>query len=138
MSDAPFIHHVSIAAPGPVLEQVVEFYRQVAGLEPGDRPFFGGLKGYWLYSGDQPIIHLIEDPGRAGESNGYFDHVALRCHDLEQTKTRKAMVFHRPFLKNRLQENDIPFGELGIEELNQHQLFLQDPAGTTVELNFQL
>lgn len=125
MSDAPFIHHVSIAAPASVLEEIVEFYRQALEILPGERPFFGGIGGYWLYAGGQPIIHLIEDPGRASDSNGYFDHVALRCNDLETTKAR-------------LEKNNILFGELAIEALNQHQLFLKDPAGTTIELNFQL
>ncbi|MEP4147893.1 MAG: VOC family protein [Halioglobus sp.] len=125
MSNAPFIHHVSIAAPATVLQDVVDFYRRALEICPGERPFFGGIGGYWLYAGDQPIIHLIEDPGRAADSNGYFDHVALRCNDLAATTAR-------------LEKNGIPFGELSIETLNQHQLFLKDPAGTTVELNFQL
>jgi catechol 2,3-dioxygenase-like lactoylglutathione lyase family enzyme len=124
MSEAPFIHHISLAAPAETLKEVVSFYENLLGMSPGDRPFFGGIKGYWLYSGDQPIIHLIEDPGRSGETNGYFDHVALRCQDLEG-------------IKARLQEYDIPFSIVDIQEVNQQQLILKDPAGTTIELNFQ-
>ena len=122
---ATFIHHIGIAAPAAVLDQVVAFYDDILDLKPGYRPEFGGLGGYWLYSGDRPIIHLLEDPNRAGDKSGHFDHIALRCQDLE------AVVA-------KLEQHDIAFSQLETKEVNQVQLFITDPSGTSVELNFAI
>lgn len=124
MSEAnAFIHHIGITAPAEVLEEVVSFYGKVLDLKPGYRPDFGGIGGYWLYLGDHPMIHLLEDPNRQGDKSGFFDHVAFRCTGLQQ------MILN-------LENNDIDFFRFETKETNQVQLFINDPSGTTVELNY--
>ena len=118
----PRIHHFAITAPSAVLDEVVQYYANALDLLPGERPDFG-IPGYWLYAGAEPILHLIADDNRGAGATGYFDHVALRCEGLEDTKTR-------------LDKSGIDYGQVRIEDLNQTQLFLRDPAGTTIELNF--
>ena len=118
------IHHAGITAPAEVLEKLVTFYGNILGLTPGFRPEFGGLHGYWLYSGNNPIIHLLEDQNRSAERSGHFDHIALRCEDLEGVITR-------------LNDHEVPFGQIETAEVNQVQLFLTDPAGVSIELNFE-
>jgi catechol 2,3-dioxygenase-like lactoylglutathione lyase family enzyme len=100
------------------------FYGDALGLRDGERPSVN-TPGAWMYLGDQPIVHLGSG-GEAGERTGSsgFDHIAFNAEDL-------------PGVRERLQRLEVPFRETGIPSMNLTQLFLLDPDGVKIEINFR-
>jgi catechol 2,3-dioxygenase-like lactoylglutathione lyase family enzyme len=119
------LSHFNVRAPEEMLERVRDFYAGVLGLSVGHRPGFRS-KGFWLYAGAEPIVHLsasdAADVPDAG-ARGAFDHVAFDCEGL------------REFVE-RLEHAGVEYEVDEVASLGQVQLFLRDPAGVGVELNF--
>jgi catechol 2,3-dioxygenase-like lactoylglutathione lyase family enzyme len=105
------------------VERTREFYLRL-GLRDGDRPPFAS-RGYWLYLGDQPVLHLVQRPDGQPhhEDSGNVDHIAFEATDLEGT--RRALT-----------EAGLPFREAVVPRDGTVQIFVRDPDGVTVELNF--
>jgi catechol 2,3-dioxygenase-like lactoylglutathione lyase family enzyme len=116
------LDHVNIAGPAALIAQCRAFYVDILGLIDGPRPPFRS-RGHWLYAGDAPIVHLSERGDDAGSHGGPFAHYAFRCEGLD------AMIA-------RLKENAIAFTIEYVPATKQTQLFLSDPAGVPIELNF--
>jgi len=101
-----------------------DFY-QILGLTVGDRPPFAS-QGYWMYAGGTPIVHLVQKkPGEKvlGPGTGDMNHVALgadRLDAMRATLAREAIAF---------QEAIVPRD-------GSVQLFINDPDGVPLELNF--
>jgi len=78
-----------------------------------------------LYIGDKDVLHLItpkEGDGRSSEKSS-FDHIAFKTGNYES-------------VLEKLESLNIPFEEKPIPGMAAHQIFLKDPAGNRVELNF--
>ena len=117
------IDHINIAAASPQLEAVRDFYCQLLALQEGPRPDFG-IPGYWLYAGEDAIVHLVASDNHARpQAPPHLDHVAFACEDL-------------PLFKARLDNLGIEYSALEMSA-TQTQLFCQDPCGNGVELNFK-
>ncbi len=85
------------------------------------------MTGHWLYGGDRSLVHLMEPRGDAppaGSGTGAIDHVAFTCTDL-------------PAMLERLERTGTPYRKREAPAADLVQLFVQDPAGVKVELNFQ-
>ena len=119
------------------LESTRRFYTEVMGLEIGPRPNFS-FPGAWLYQGRNAVVHVIGiDPSDASGLQDYLgdkgsdsqpgtgpiDHVAFVGSDLGA-------------MRERFQSARVPFRERTVPTLNLHQVFLEDPNGVTIELNF--
>jgi catechol 2,3-dioxygenase-like lactoylglutathione lyase family enzyme len=109
------------------LERTKDFYVTVLGLPVGYRPPLA-FPGYWLYCGDTPTVHLIgprEEEGgeRRVAKTGLLDHIAFSCRGLSE-------------IRGRLATHDVHYTERVIPRDGQTQLFLIDPDGVAVELNF--
>ena len=117
--------HINFHAPRALMDELRDFYRDVVGLEVGARPNFP-LFGYWLYAGGEPIVHLYEcapDEVRRTDVANTFDHVAFDCVNSAEVE---AMLIAR----------EIDYRKALVPGRQQVQLFLHDPAGNSVELNF--
>lgn len=109
-----------------LLDSTVHFYGDILGMLVGDRPA-GATKGAWLCIDGHAAVHLVVvDPGLDHPGSGAVDHVAFAAEGLES-------------MRDRLAERRVPF-ELVDHRPNRPlaQLYLQDPNGVRIELNFAL
>ncbi|MFM0721695.1 extradiol dioxygenase [Paraburkholderia strydomiana] len=119
------------------LPETTAFFEQVAGLRVGPRPAFK-FDGRWLYRGDWAALHLAvydpadeqlraylgdrqATPGNTG--TGAVDHIAFRCNGL-------------PSFEARLRSLTMPYRARTVPDLHEHQVFVVDPNGVTVEFIF--
>lgn len=104
------------------LEKSVRFYTDLLGLEAGFRPTFD-VEGVWLYSNEDPVIHLVLRNVINKGPTGAIHHVAFKARDCE--------VF-----KSRLKEMQVSYDLFVVPELNVTQIFVVDPNEVRLELNF--
>lgn len=134
------LNHFSIRTTD--LEATRVFYESVLGLTVGPRPAFD-FPGLWLYNGDHAqssnaMVHVIgmdmNDPEglkrylgdrdvSSLRGSGAVDHIALMSTGLA------AMLAH-------LKRLGVPCRERTVPSLGLHQLFLDDPCGLVIELNY--
>ena len=134
------LNHYSIRSAD--LPACAHFYCDLLGLQVGPRPPFP-FPGLWLYAGDSDnyanaVVHIIgfdaadpeglkqylgeRDPASL-QGTGVVDHVALFATGLAATLAR-------------LQASGLGLRERSVPLLGLHQVFVDDPNGVVVELNF--
>lgn len=121
------LNHFNLRASRALLDELRRFYIEVIGLEDGPRPPFRS-HGYWLYAQGRDILHLTEagpDEARMPHARTTFDHIALTCTDPDAAEAR-------------LRRHGIDYAVDDVPLTSQKQVFLRDPAGNGIELNFAL
>ena len=104
------------------LEVTKKFYCDLLGFEVGARPNFQ-FPGYWLWVGDQPILHVIHRDHLNEVRAGVIDHIAFSSSGLKGTLAK-------------LDRNAIPYSVSRQVETGIWQVFFHDPNGAKVELDF--
>ena len=115
------MNHFTVIAEN--LEQTLQFYVGVLGLEQGHRPDLG-FAGAWLYAGGKPILHVYADRPIPPGVTGVIDHMAFSARGLREVKAR----FDARGLKYDLRQQT---------GSGTWQLFSFDPNGAKVELDFE-
>src|ERR1700687_310565 len=119
------------------LEKTKDWFVDVLGMKVGPAPDFK-FPVYWLYLGDTDVLHLTVGGAKASENrlkylgqestattgSGVVDHVAFRATGLID------MIEH-------LEKMGVAFRERRVSNQGLYQLFLIDPNGVKIELNFE-
>jgi catechol 2,3-dioxygenase-like lactoylglutathione lyase family enzyme len=118
------LNHVTVRTDD--LEGTRDFYSEALGLRDGFRPPLT-FPGYWLYCGEQAVVHLVPRSGQIGagpgDTTGNFDHVAFVAEDFDGMRARFARL-------------GLDFSEREVPGIRLKQLFVQDPNKVMIEINF--
>ncbi|HEV7478413.1 MAG TPA: VOC family protein [Burkholderiales bacterium] len=129
------IEHFLVAADD--IDATRDWYARVLGMKSGPHPDFG-FPVHWMYLGDVDIVHIGPSAKQAGEiqkkflgrtsqdadaGTGALDHIAFRATGLRQ------MLQH-------LRAQNVPFTQRRANGQALFQLFLYDPNGVKIELNY--
>ncbi len=118
------------------IERTRDWYCDVLGMTAGPTPDFR-FPVVWLYIGDRDVVHVTEGGKDVSENRmaylgqqsdathgtGVVDHIAFRA-----TGLRKTM--------SRFSELGVAFSQRQVADQGLYQLFLFDPNGIKIELNF--
>ena len=111
--------HVNIATSR--LEEARAFYVEVLGLAEGPRPPFKS-RGYWLYAGNHPVVHLVETIGLSPAPHGAgINHIAFETADVEA-------------FAERLKDYGVEFDVSIVPGTGETQLNFSDPTGVRLEV----
>ena len=118
------------------LEATRDFYQDALGMTEGFRPMLG-FPGYWMYIGVIPVIHIAEWVSYTAHSNGKdipvttpapstgaFDHVAFNAVNFDS-------------VLERLERHGATPARNLVSKSGMRQLFVFDPNGVKIEINFR-
>lgn len=134
------LNHYSIRTAD--LDACRRFYVELLGLEVGPRPAFP-FPGLWLYAGDtaawaNAVVHIIgidrndaeglkqylgERDAQSLQGSGALDHVAFFATGLTEMRAKLGRL-------------GVACRERAVPGLGLHQVFVDDPNGIVVELNY--
>ncbi|RKT21604.1 catechol 2,3-dioxygenase-like lactoylglutathione lyase family enzyme [Paraburkholderia sp. RAU2J] len=122
------------------LEKSCRFYERILGFTRGYRPPFD-FPGAWLYKGGDETefgtVHIIGvdphnpagltaylgDKATSAPGTGTVDHIAFLATGVED-------------MWKTLQAEGVAYRDRTVPSLGLHQVFIEDPSGVTIELNF--
>ena len=113
-----------------------DWYVRVLGLRVGPNPDFK-FPVCWLYLGDKDVVHITEGGAQVSENRrkyvgqesqathgtGVLDHIAFRATGLGR------MLEH-------LRAEKMDFKQRQVNDQGLYQLFMYDPNGIKIELNY--
>ena len=118
------------------MEETRHFYEGL-GLKSGPRPEFP-FPGYWMYAGDTPVVHLVGiDPNNPEGLYNYLGVADVNFLDGSGSIDHLAFSASEPNkLKITLSQNKVKYREREVPNLGLLQIFVEDPNGITVEINY--
>ena len=132
----PLSHIEHFLVQAESIEKTRDWYVRVLGLRVGPNPDFK-FPVCWLYLGDKDVVHVTEGGAQVSENRrkyvgqesqatqgtGVLDHIAFRAAGL------RDMLEH-------LRGLGVAFKQRRVNDQGLYQLFMYDPNGVKIELNF--
>jgi catechol 2,3-dioxygenase-like lactoylglutathione lyase family enzyme len=116
-----------------------QWYIDHLGFRKGPHPDFGkAVEVTWLYLGDRDIIHVVpprpgDTPRPAPDPNATPKEIAQGSRPIHHIAFRAA---NRIEMTDHFKKHGITYLEQQASRQDLYQVFVRDPNGITVELNF--